>query len=319
MAQNLETIFSLGDRGVIELPAEIGMLRTSLDRLTALEMPTSRHPLDVAADLTEATIQAAHADTLAHVDYTAPIRAAEEAQAAQHRAEAIVAAQEAVANRLQSVVHSNSTVIVKLLQPRFARLIVDLREGLQTAAAWPDPVQALNAPAKVRTKLAAVHSSRSEVDSILAARATLNRLGYRSQLDLAGEFGMCKNFDALWPRQSRQLNPRPPWNDEDMLTWLLMNGGAVWLPTLDEQDARYDEVYGAATREHQNNLRSSRALAQAMSGGERLPGHGAADQSTPAPTASTADRVRQRLFHDTGSDNEVTITPDGFGRLVVSP
>lgn len=316
MSVTLTPVFALGDRGLIQLPAEIGKLRTSLDRLNALEMPTSRHPLEVADELTELTVQAAHADDLASVDYTTPIRAAEETEAAQHRATAIIAAREAVTNRLQSAVHSNSTVIVTLLQPHFARLIGDLREGLQTAAAWPDPVQALNAPAKVRTKMAAVHSARNEVDSILAARAVLSRLGYRSGLDLEGEFGLCKNFEALWPRQSRQLNPRPPWGDEDKITWWLLNGGDVWLPTMAEQDERYDQVYGEAIRSHARTVAKTRALASQIGGGERIAGP--SNNPRPAPTERTTDSLHARLFGDAGSDNEITIqaTPAG---LVVTP
>lgn len=314
MTVTLAPVFALGDGGRIELPPEIGMLRTSLDRLAGLEMPTIRHSIDVADELTELTVQAAHTDTLNDVDYSTPIRAAEEAQAAQHRATAIVAAQEAVANRLQSAVHSNSTVIVKLLQPHFARLVDDLRAGLQTAAAWPDPVAALSAPAKVRAQLAAVHSARREVDEILAARAVLSRLGYRSGVDLHGEFGLCKNFDELWPRHSRQLNPRPPWGDEDKLTWWLMNGGNVWLPTLAEQEERYDEVYGEATREQQNRVRNARATASQLTGGDRIAG----PSNNPRPV-STEDRsasIRARLFG--GDDNSITIEPTANG-LVVTP
>lgn len=318
MPVTLAPVFAVGDQGLIDLPAEIGMLRLSLDRLAGLEMPTSRHPIDVADELTELTVQAAHTDSLNDVDYSSPIRAAEEAQAAQHRATAIVAAQEAVANRLQSAVHGNSTVIVKLLQPHFARLIVDLKEGLQTAAAWPDPVAALSAPAKVRAKLAAVHSARTAVDEILAARAVLSRLGYRSTTDVEGEFGLCRNFDELWPRHSRQLQPRPPWGDGDKLTWWLLNGGNVWLPTLAEQEERYDQVYGELIRAQSRTVASTRALASQMGGGDRIAGPSNNPQR-PVATESRADSIRARLFADARHDNEITIDSTPDGQLVVTP
>ena len=83
----------------------------------------------------------------------------------------------------------------------------------------------------------------------------------------------------------------------------------------------YDSAYGHAIREQRNRVATSRAVAQAMTGGERL---GKADDAiqapiVPAATESRAGRLRDRLFSNTEGGYQVTIEPDGRGGLVVTP
>lgn len=296
MSVTLQPIFNLGDRGLIALPANVGIARDALARLDAVEMAVSRHPLDVAAELVEMTVAAAHADTLAEVDFSTPIRAAEDAQANEHRIRAIVGAREFVAGQVDAAVRSNAEKIVKLLQPRFAALVIDLREGLKTAAAWPDPAQALSAPAKIRTHLAAVHTARHAIDEIIAARAVLSQLGYRSSVDEAGEFALCRNFDVLWPRQGRQISPIPPWGDGDWITYWLTHRGEVWLPTVQEQDDRFNAVYGELITQHTNRVRTGRALASMISGGDRTSGPTPPRRETADAGPTTTEAAHHRLF-----------------------
>lgn len=318
MALNLDAVFDLETRGLITLPPAIGKLRAKMQALQSVQLPSAPHPSALVDDLVEQVITAAGSGDVESVDFSAPHQAEVAAKVHQQRVEVIAAATEAVQNRLSSAVHAASTTIVKALQPGFETAIRELRTALETAAMWTNPAAVLTAPPKVRATLASQFSLRETVDAILAARAVLNRLGYRSSVDVEGEFGLCRNFDALWPRQSRQLNPAPPWGEQDKITWWLLNGGEVWLPTLAEQDAQYDAVYGEQIRSHARTVATSRALASAMGGGDRIAGP-SNDNPRPEPTETRDDAIRTRIFGDGGNGVEFTITPDGRGGLVVAP
>lgn len=317
MSLNLDAVFDLETRGLINLPPVIGELRAKLEALQSVQLQPVAHPSLLVDDLIEQVITAAASGEIESVDFSAPHRAEVAAKVHQQRVEVIAAATEAIQNRLSSAVHAASTTIVKALQPSFDKTISELRSALETAAMWTNPALALTAPPKVRAALASQFSLRETVDAMLAARATLNRLGYRSSVDLEGEFGLCRNFDQLWPRAGRQLNTAPPWGDQDKITYWLTHGGAVWLPTLAEQDARFDQAYGELIREQTGTVARTRALASQISGGERIAGP-SNNNPRPAPTERTTTAIRSLLFGDAGSDNEFTVeaTPAG---LVVSP
>lgn len=280
MPANLTPIFDLGDRGVIKLPDEIGRLRATLARLNAVDEPETEHPATVADRLVQQTVAAAATDNLDTVDYGSPLAAARAAAIAQHRREAVVAAVSQVQAALAGAVIRAATDIVTGMQPGFNKAVVELRDALQMAAEWSDPARALGAPAKVRAVLAARHDQRRQIDAMLAGRDALRLMGYRSSVDVQGEFGLCRNFDQLWPRTARQLHPQPPWNDApDRLEWWLMNGGDVWLPTVAEQDAQFEKVYGDAIRETAQRAKQGRALAEMLGGGTRH--HEITIESTP--------------------------------------
>lgn len=270
MPRNLTAIFDLGDRGVIRLPDEVGRLRTTLDRLNAVDEPEAEHPAVVAERLVQETVHAAATDTLDTVDYSAPSVAAHAALVTQHRREAVAAAVSQVQGALAGAVIRAATDIVTALQPGFNKAVTQLREGLQVAAEWADPARALNAPAKVRAVLAARHDVRREIGAMLAARDALRLMDYRPSVDTTEEFGLCKNFHELWPRPARQLHPAPPWDGApDRLEWWLTNGGELWLPTVAEQDAQFEAVYGQLIKETAERAKSGRALAEMLGGGTR--------------------------------------------------
>ncbi len=280
MPANLTPIFDLGDRDVIKLPDEIGRLRATLARLNAVDEPDPEHPATVAERLVQQTVDAAATDTLDAVDYGSPLAAAHTAAIAQHRREAVVAAVSQVQAALAGAVIRAATDIVTGMQPGFNKAVVELRAALQMAADWSDPAGALTAPAKVRSILASRHDLRREIDAMLAGRDVLRLMGYRSSVDVQGEFGLCRNFDELWPRTARQLHPQPPWNGApDRLEWWLMNGGDVWLPTVVEQDAQFERAYGDAIRETAQRAKQGRALAEMLGGGTRH--HEITIESTP--------------------------------------
>lgn len=314
MAQNLEVIFSLGDRGVIALPPEIDRLRKALDRIDALQFPDQPHPLNLAEQLVEDTVRAVESGDPATVDYGILHRAAIAAEEAEARGAAVREARTRLASRLTTAVYTNAEGIVKAVQPLFARTVRDYAEALTVAQQWPDPARALTAPAKIRTALSSRLTLRETLDAVLAARIQLWGGGYRCEVDELGEFAMANDGHLLWPRTARQMNPRAPWDGLDKLDYFLTHGATVWLPTITEQAQAYEAAYGDATREQQNRVRGVRATAAMMAGGDRLPtmNTGAEQPSTQMPSKS--EQMRQRLF---GSD-EITIesTPAG---LTVTP
>lgn len=318
MAQNLEVIFSLGDRGVIALPSEIDRLRKALDRIDALQFPGQPHPLNLAEQLVEDTVRAVESGDPAAVDYGILHRAAVAAEESEARGAAVREARTRLASRLTTAVHTNAETIVKALQPVFARTVRDYADALTVAQQWPDPARALTAPAKVRTALSARLALRETLDAITTARSALWNGGYRCEVDELAEFAMASDGHRLWPRPARQMNPRPPWDGLDKLDYFITYGAAVWLPTTTEQAAAFETVHGDAIREQQNKVRGARATAAMMAGGDRLPTYDTGTDQPATQLPSRTDQVRQRLFGDGGNGIEFTIesTPAG---LVVTP
>ena len=294
---SVETIFALADREVFKLPPAVVEARARAAAVAALAAevyPEPEHPATVTERLTVETVDAAVSGDA--VDYDQPRHAREEQERFETRQTALRMAGEQVDAALNSAVRSNGEEIVRALQPTFAKLVVQLREALQLAATL-DPAAALTASAGVRSKLAARFVARGDLDAISAARSALARLGYRSERDEQGEFVLLKNVDSLYPRPSRQL-AAPPWKDQDILEWGLLNGGEIWLPTVGEQDQRYNDVYAEAEREHAARARHARAVAESFVGAGPAPdyeGNAPARPQRPPQRAAATD-IGQRLF-----------------------
>ena len=294
---SVETIFALADREVFKLPPAVVAAReraAAVAQLAAEPETEPDHPATVAEQLVAAVIESAAGG--AAPDYHQPRLNREDREAYDARLTALRLAGEQVEARLASTVRTNAEAIIKLLQPTFDGLVGRLREALNLAASL-DPAAALTASAGVRSKLAARFGVRADLDSISAARRALADAGYRSQRDEAGEFALLKNVDSLYPRPSRQLSA-PPWKDQDILEWAVLNGGEVWLPTVAEQDARYEQVYAEAERQHAAGARHARAIAESFVGGspaEYTEGNAPARPQRP-PVRGQAAAVAERLF-----------------------
>ena len=151
-----------------------------------------------------------------------------------------------------AVLEAADEIITAHLRPVFDRIVADLRAAVAVTGRFADdPVRALNAPAKERKSFADVPVLVGEYSTIAAARRVLADCGSRAARDVDGEFSAVKNLDQLWPREQRQYTPRPWTSGAEGTVWLLRNGAELWLPTPAEQDARYDEIYGARVREQQ--------------------------------------------------------------------
>lgn len=86
--------------------------------------------------------------------------------------------------------------------------------------------------------------------------------------DEQGQFAEIRNSDVIAPRWSPITGQRAPWPSGPVgrLMWLLDNGAELWLPSVDEQQRRWDEVHGERLRNARHNRHQLQALA-ALGGG----------------------------------------------------
>ncbi len=245
-------LFAAAEAGHFTLPAHLTKMRAGLTALHETVEPALRTEADEHADLVAATTAAAVAGQ--PLPDVAAIETArlEERLAADRFDVRIKAAQGLTWQLTNAVLEAADDIIVEHLRPVFDRVVADLRTAVAVTAKYADdPVRALNAPVKERKAFADVPVLVGEYGAIAAARRVLADCGARPARDLDGEFGAVKNIDELWPRERRQYTPKPWGTGVEGTTWLLRNGAQLWLPTPAEQDARYDEVYGAREREQQ--------------------------------------------------------------------
>jgi len=282
MSRRIEAVLSLADRGVIALPAEITQHRETAAALAKLDIdqPAAEHPSDLADRLVTVTIAAAM--TGASVNYGAAREAREAAELAELRVRSIQRAREDVESQLDNEVRRHAEQIVKAMQPVFDKTIAELRDALALAAQWPDQAAALSAPAKVRATLASRFTLRAELDALLAARQALRASGYQPVRDVNGEYSLLPGMNELYPRRARQFSG-PPWGTGDLVAWALTNGAELWMPTVPEQDRKYDEVHLADEESHRQNVERMHAMA---SGFDAAPAYG--------PTIDRPDRPAPR-------------------------
>jgi len=302
MSRRIQAVLNLGDRGVIELPQEITSHRETAAKLAELDtdQAPAEHPDDLADRLVQETIEAVA--TGATVNYGAVREVREAAELAELRVRSIQRAREDVESQLDNEVRHHAEQLVRLMQPKFASIVAELKAALTLAAQWPDQAAALNAPPKIRAVLASRFTLRAELDALLAARRSLHSLGYQPARDVNAEYGLLRDMNVAYPRRARQFGG-PPWGSGDLVDWALTNNGTgeLWLPTVPEQDARYDEVHKADEEEQTRNLARMRSMTA---------GFGSVPQydpvvdrpQRPAPRGA-AVTIEQRLF---GQSAEVT-------------
>jgi len=259
----LAHLFGPADAGLYTLPDEITALRAAADRLTAttgaVPVPV---PHNVMAKLTEATKQAAINGT----DLPDPdaVLAAEQAQQVeQHRQRIVADATEQLGEQLlRTIGDLADTIIVTHLRPVFDELLDGLVQSLALTAKYPDPMAALQAPASVRTSLTAQPDMYARYNAILGAHEVLARVGTGPQRDVEGIFSSMRNAEQIWPRAQRPRMSCPWPAGLAGLAWLIQNDGGPWLPTFAEQDAAYEEAYGAREQELLDYHRSAAAMAE---------------------------------------------------------
>lgn len=270
-------LVALADSGGFTLPADLLTAVQAPARISALPLPdvdsytATEAGVDLAADPTAERLTAL-AERLADVE-----------RSRQHRNSAqlaLTAAHEhAVAVVGNTVADLYGTVSAALKQAH-GEVLEDAERhaSVLTGHDLSHRRAILTAPTKVRTAWLALEHLADRYRALHAARAKLNTAATRQpQHDGNGEFATLADPHALTGYKvgaSRPLRVEQPDDTVDRMVWLVTTAkpGQPWLPTVDEQDARWTEVYSDA----QTMRRNAQAFAQAV--GARGP--------APRPTAA---------------------------------
>ncbi len=292
----MQPLLALADAGVITLPPAVTAARAALTNLAAVTPPIGDHP-DTAGciaveHLTAAVCTAALSGDLGTVDWTTAHAVRVAAEVDQDRRMVLVYATERLDADLSNAMTGAAEPIVLALQPIFAAKVTALREAMAVASQWPRGEALRAAPSRTRQIIASLDDLRDDLNAILAARESLRRLGYRVDEDDATEFDLLQNYNEYRRRAGRSLS-RPPWHEVGILAWALLESGAqLWLPTPAQQMARYESVYGEATREYQANQRRTSAAAHAYGG---MPEYASASDRPLRASLPTAQRLERLL------------------------
>ena len=247
-------LFAPAARGDFTLPTHLLAMREGIARLDAEPRPVIITDLDERARLIEETIGAAvNGGPLPATDaiQAARIRAAEAAD----RQEILIHATLGLTSRVGSeIALAGDEIITEHLRPAHDALIAEMTATLAITAEFDDdPGSALTASSKVRNAFAALPGLRASYVMLATARRVIETCGYRPVKDVDGQFSSIRNINELQTPGLRQHGAKPPWA-EGGETWLIRNGGHLWMPTADEQDARWQEVFGAALEERKRNM-----------------------------------------------------------------
>ncbi|GAA1969331.1 hypothetical protein GCM10009817_06600 [Terrabacter lapilli] len=282
-----KALFAAVENGHYTLPARLTKMRTGLQALWQHQLDPSPDESDTHARLVLEMADAAEAGRpLPDVTTLEATRAAQRAHA--DAVSVTLAAADALLNRLNAATaDAAEEIITEHLRPRFDAALAALTDACAITGKYADdPAAALSAPAKDRAAFVAVTEHIGVLDVLYGARRVLTDLGARPALDTEGEFASIRNMDELWPRATRQYASRPWGQGADGTKWLIRNGGHLWLPTPDEQDARFEQVYGEAQRA----AAARHQIASAMRGGF---GATPAYATQPGPAAPPVNRSAQ--------------------------
>lgn len=162
------------------------------------------------------------------------------------------------------------TIITEHLRPVHDQLLDQARADTATLGGRPlDPTSLLDAPAPVRKAWRSLRDAAHRYRQLRDARHLANVTGLRElSQDTRGQFAVVRDPRALFPGlpgyDSTAPTPRLPVPDGDveLMGWLVTDAAPAgpWLPTTDEQDARWHELYGAAVRRQQ----AGRAMAESV-------------------------------------------------------
>jgi hypothetical protein len=257
-------LFAPAARGDFTLPAKLLAMREGIARLDAEPRPVIVTDLDEHARLIEETITAAVAGQ-SLPDTSAVQTARAQSIEAADRQTILIGATGGFTSRLSGAIEAaGDEIITAHLRPAHDALIAELTATLLITGEYNDePAAALTASTKVRTAFAALPGLRAGFDVLGSARRVIEMCGYRPTKDVDNQFSYIRNINELQTPGLRQHGAKPPWA-EGGVTWLIRNGGHLWMPTADEQDARWQEVFGAALDErkrNQHDLAGYRAIA----------------------------------------------------------
>ncbi|MEJ7765376.1 MAG: hypothetical protein WKF86_07760 [Acidimicrobiales bacterium] len=124
----------------------------------------------------------------------------------------------------------------------------------------------LSAKDSVRKAAIAIDCAAFRYHALRGAHGCVRQLVPAARQDERGSFGELRRMEVAWPTH-RGYTPaaqRPPWEGmtpRARLLFIVTTGAEPWLPTAEEQDARFMEVYGADIAAALEGRRQAQALA----------------------------------------------------------
>ncbi len=130
-----------------------------------------------------------------------------------------------------------------------------------------DPTVLAALTAGQRAKADALAKAAAQYAAVRAAWSVLTRTGQQTRNHHEGVFGELRDLPTVWPtyrqRGHDQLWPTAP---IARLCWVATHA-TPWLPTVEEQEARWAEVFGAAHEQAKANRHALQGFASIGGGG----------------------------------------------------
>ena len=250
------------DNGHHSLPPEMIAARDDLRRIEDLlsSVPQPENEFDALDRLAAEVLAGSEVDT----DALATVHV----QRATHEAALGILrrAREPAGGQLASVVCSHAEETIRqYLVPVHDKTVAEVAKCAKAMGGLPDnDASSLARAGKVARdaylqldELAARYSAVRQTRSALYAN-----LGADVEHDHNGYFTAIRNTEKLWPAITQQVAPprdATPWPKDStrgFLLWAVRNGAELWLPTVEQQDARWYDVFGARLEEAKRNRRA---------------------------------------------------------------
>jgi len=267
----LKTLTALQEPGGFTLPADLANAVAAVGQVDAIPLPDlpvydiEQAASDVLADLAGGRTSdlAGYADKLSDV-ITAGTR--------RERAQTLVriAHEQAVSSAVNTAADLADWIITTVLRPAFAHVLERTEQLAATLHGHPlDYRSLLDAPPKIRAAQRDLQTVADRYRGLRQARNLTNIAGLRAvQHDARGEFADLSDPHVLSGYQAGNTTGQPPRIDyptdqAELMLWLVGAGKPAkpWLPTVDEQDERWQAAYGEAQRRRQVAALSARAYA----------------------------------------------------------
>jgi hypothetical protein len=179
-------------------------------------------------------------------------------QAVDVRVGALDAALEVARDHFASTVQEMADVVVSdYLRPRFDKVLADTLPAATAVADFGGDLAAIiGAPKATRDAWLALDGLVRSYQTLRRARTTAYA-GRTPKLDVQGVFSEMRNLPDIWPSWRQQVDPPGPTDPKARLCWLVTGPAEPWLPTLAQQDERYEERFATELE----NARRSRLIA----------------------------------------------------------
>ncbi|MGY1730144.1 hypothetical protein ACI798_01390 [Geodermatophilus sp. SYSU D01045] len=252
------TLFAGAEDNRWTLPASLVEARDAVVRLGGL----AAQAWDQAPEQPHAIRDRVAAQIAAGADVDlGPIHTAQQAVTDHDERMALIRrAQEIAGNRLAGELHDQAgSVIADHLQPVLAELVDQLKRDFAAIAHIPADAPlsvVLTQPKPVREAAIRIDTAVAEYDTLRAAYSLARKLGTQRETDDGyGFFFEIRNTEQVWPGITGLFAVTPsdiPWpttSTRDRLAWFFAHEAQPWMPTAQEQDHRWHEVFGERVRQ----------------------------------------------------------------------